>query len=135
MEEIVFVDANIFLEIFLRDLKAEACKQFLKSLASQQTQAWTTDFIVYTCLIQVQNHLKDPHFLRDVILFFGNYSPLKIQRPSLKEWYTAVDLMKIYKLDFDDSLVVASMQSRGITKLVSLDKHFDKVKFIERIRL
>jgi len=43
-------------------------------------------------------------------------------------------MKKRRKLDFDDSLVVSCMQNNGIKKIVSLDKHFDKVKVIERIK-
>ena len=32
MDKEVFVDANVFLEIFLKDSKSEECKNFLKSL-------------------------------------------------------------------------------------------------------
>ena len=41
----IFIDANIFLEIFLKDSKSEECKAFLKSLQEQNRQALTTDFI------------------------------------------------------------------------------------------
>ena len=46
----------------------------------------------------------------------------------------AAGLMEDYKLDFDDGLVVACMKNNGITKIASLDKHFDKVKDIQRIK-
>ena len=35
--------------------------------------------------------------------------------------------MKEYNLDFDDALVVASMLANKTKKLVSFDKHFDKI--------
>ena len=47
MDKEIFIDANIFLEIFLKDAKSEECKAFLKSLQEQDIQAVTTDFIMY----------------------------------------------------------------------------------------
>lgn len=133
MDSVVFIDANIFLEIFLKDTKSEQCKTFLRSLTEKNTIAITTDFIIYTCLIQVQNKLKDTAALKKVILFFNSLPPLRIVRPSLEEMYTAIECMEQYKLDFDDSLVVTCMKYHKITNLISLDKHFDKVKEIKRV--
>lgn len=48
--------------------------------------------------------------------------------------YDATEAMEKNELDFDDSLVVSCMKNNGIKKIVSLDKHFDKVKGVERIR-
>ena len=40
-----------------------------------------------------------------------------------------------YGLDFDDALVVACMSKNGLKSLISLDKDFDKVSAIKRIKL
>ena len=60
---------------------------------------------------------------------------LKIIRASFDDFYCAIEIMKTTNLDFDDSLIVACMKNYGIKELASLDKHFDKVKGIERIKL
>lgn len=129
----VFIDANIFIEIFLKDRKSEDCKKFLNSLSEDSIQALTSDFVLYSCLIAVQNRLKNAEQLGNVIIFFNNYQKLNILRPSFDEFYNAIELMEHHKLDFDDSLVLSCMQKFGIKKLASLDKHFDKIKSIERI--
>lgn len=58
---------------------------------------------------------------------------LTILNPDLKTILTSFGFMKRYSLDFDDALVASSMIANKIKKLVSFDKHFDKVKEIERI--
>ncbi len=131
----IFVDANIFLEIFLKDSKAEECKAFLKSLQEQNRQALTTDFIMYSCILQVQNKLKNTNFIKNVVIFFNSYSNLKVIMPTIEDIFDAVETIEKEKLDFDDSLVVACMKSNDITELASLDKHFDKIKGIKRIML
>ena len=62
--EVIFIDANIFLEIFLKDEKSESCKSFLRSLESQGMPAITSDFIVYTCLIQTERNRKGSGLIR-----------------------------------------------------------------------
>lgn len=131
----IFIDANIFLEIFLKDAKSEECKAFLKSLQGRNRQALTTDFIMYSCILQVQNKLKATDFIKNVVIFFNSYSNLKVIMPTIDDIFDAIENIEKEKLDFDDSLVVACMKNYGIGELASLDKHFDKVKGIKRIEL
>lgn len=135
MGEEIFIDANIFLEVFLKDAKSEECKAFLKSLQEQNKQAITTDFIMYSCILQVQSKLKGTGFIKDVVIFFNSYSNFKVIMPTIDDIFDAIETIEKEKLDFDDSLVVACMKSYGIEKLASLDRHFDKVKGIKRIEL
>ena len=134
MGEEIFIDANIFLEIFLKDKKAEECKSFLRSLQEQERNGVTTDFIIYSCILQVQNKLKNAEFIANTIIFFNSHPNLKILRPSFEDLHNSVETMEMTKLDFDDSLVVSCMKSYGIKELASLDKHFDKVKWIKRVK-
>ena len=133
MGEEIFVDANIFLEIFLKDAKYEECKNFLKSSQIQNRELLTSDFIVYSCFVNIENNLKNKSEIGKAILFFNNIQNLRVLRPSFDEFYAAIEIMDNYNLDFDDSLVVACMRSYGIKELASLDRHFDKVKDIKRI--
>ena len=133
MGEEVFIDANIFLEIFFDDAKAEQCEKFLKNLDSAETTPLTTDFLIYACIIAIENKFKDYKKIENALIFFRNYQNMKILVPSIDELHSAVKITEIGKLDFDDSLVVACMRGYGIKKLASLDKHFDKVKDIKRI--
>ena len=86
----IFIDANIFLEIFLKDYKSEECKTFLKSLQEQNRQALTTDFIMYSCILQVQNKLKATDFIKDAVIFFNSYSNLKVIMPTIDDIFDAI---------------------------------------------
>ncbi len=133
MGEEIFIDANIFLEIFFDDSKAEECEVFLKSLGFDERVGYTSDFLIYTCLIAIENKFKDFKKLENALIFFKNCPSLKILRPSLDELHYAIQITKSGELDFDDSLVIACMKNNNITKLASLDRHFDKARGIERI--
>lgn len=134
MDEEVFIDANIFLEIFLDDSKAEDCKEILRSMRENKKQAVTTDFLIYSCILILYSDLKETKFIRNAIIFLNFYNNLRIVRPSFDDMYDAAEVMEKNKLDFDDSLVVSCMKNNGINKIVSLDKHFDKVNGVERIK-
>jgi predicted nucleic acid-binding protein len=71
--------------------------------------------------------------MKKFILSLSGIENLEIFAPSIEIILKALDKMKEYKLDFDDALVVSCMISNKIKKLVSFDKHFDKIKEIERI--
>lgn len=130
--ELVFVDTNIFLEVALEDAKNDQCELFLRRLARQEISAITSDFVLYSCLIQIERRYKNPKVIRDFFLSINELKGLTIVRPSFKEMYGAVAVAEKYKLDFDDSFVVACMILNGVTTLISLDKDFDRVKEIIR---
>ena len=134
MDEEVFIDANIFLEIFLDDSKAEDCKEILRSMCENKKQAVTTDFLIYSCILILYSNLKETKFIRNAIIFFNFYNNLRIVRPSFDDMYDVAEVMEKNKLDFNDSLVVSCMKNNGIKKIVSLDKHFDRVNGVERIK-
>ncbi len=133
MGEEIFVDANIFLEIFLKNDKSEACKNFLRSAPEREEKLYTSDFIVYSCIIQVYRQLKANESAQQAILFFNNLPSLTVLHPSLEELHEAAEISMKQKLDFDDSLVIACMDMYNLSALASLDKHFDKVKTIKRV--
>lgn len=132
MGEEVFIDANIFLEIELQDVKSEQCKSFLQKVATGEVRACTSDFIVYSCLLQLQHKLSDTRYVERFLLALNSLEGLRVVRPSLAEMAEAAKLMKKYSLDFDDGLVVACMKSRDIDVLVSFDKDFDRVPIVQR---
>ena len=132
MDEKVFIDANIFLEIFLGDEKCKLCENYLNSLKENKIEVVTSDFIVYSCILLVQNKLDESGIVSKVAVFFNSY-PVKILRPSLGDIYDAAQIMKKSIFDFDDALVLACMKNNNIKKLASMDKHFDKVKWIDII--
>jgi len=132
MDKEALIDANILLEIFLKDQKSEQCKSFLRSLKDKGIEPFITDFLIYACLLIIQSDVKDPKSLQNFLIFI-NDNDFRVIRPSLEICYHATEIMKETGLDFDDGLIVACMKKYGIKELVSFDKHFDKVKDIKRI--
>ncbi len=130
MGKIIFIDANIFLEIALGDKKSENCKKLLTEVNEGQFLAYTSDFIIYSCLLQIQYKTKDSRLMKNFILFVNSLSNLTVLRPSLSDMTKAVEYRDKYKLDFDDSLVVSSMINNDIETLITLDADFNKISII-----
>lgn len=127
----IFIDANIFLEIALGDKKSEDCKKLFTDVNTGEFQAYTSDFIIYSCLLQIQYKTKNSNLMKNFILFVNSISNLIVLRPSLSDMTKAVEYREKYKLDFDDSLVVSLMNNTAIETLVTLDADFNKVPIIK----
>ena len=128
-----FVDANIFLEIALGDERKEECKEILSKVEKNLLRVVTSDFILYACLLQIENRLKSVEKMQDFMIFLDNMEGMQISSPNNETIYDALKIMKIHSLDFDDSLVFAIMKSMGLKKLISFDHHFDRIKEIKRL--
>ena len=62
-----FVDANIFLELMLDDKKADICESFFEKIKNEETSFYTSDFIIYTCLLQIEQKIKSLKIMEDEI--------------------------------------------------------------------
>ena len=129
----MFIDANIFLEIFLKDKNYERCKRFILNLMKKNAVFYTSDFVVYSCMLIIYNKLGSVQHLRNFLIFINSIK-ISVIRPGLKDMFKAAEFIEKYKLDFDDALVVGCMTENGIKELASYDCDFDKVKEINVFR-
>ncbi|MBS3108421.1 type II toxin-antitoxin system VapC family toxin [Candidatus Woesearchaeota archaeon] len=129
----MFIDSNIFLEIALKNANYTKCEEFLKNLLVKNTPFYTSDFVIYSCLLIINSKLNFPVYMKNFLIFISSIK-VSILRPSLKEIYSATNFMEKYKLDFDDALILSCMVENKIKYLVSYDKHFDKVKEVNVIK-
>ena len=132
-KEIRFIDANIFLEVFLKDRRWEEAMEFLFKVSTDEISCLTSDFIIFSIALNIQDKLKSTEYMKKFILSIGNMKGLKIARFTPSILLFTVSLMEKYNLDFDDSLQIAYMKAFGIREIVSFDSDFDKVTEIERV--
>lgn len=128
-----FIDSNIFLELFLNQEKAERCRSFLQKVFDGEHPSAISDFVVYSCLLQLEKKANDKAVSQEFLLWLLGFNHLTLLRPSFEEMFLALSIEKECRCDFDDALIVSCMKGNGITKLVSFDKHFDSVEGITRI--
>ncbi len=129
---LVFVDANIILEYWLDNKNANNCETFLRLIQSGELRVLITDFILYTCLLQIQWQLRSLQMMQNLLFYLSISSGATLLRPTIVDINDATKYMHRYNLDFDDGLVVAVMINNDIKTLYSYDKDFDRVKIINR---
>ena len=127
------IDSNIFLEVLLDQSKSENCEKFLNKIAANKEQAIITDFTVDAICVVLGRETKNPKLIRQFLTSLFGYVGLKNYITTIQDKFLATKLMEEQMLDFDDALTLQAVYSNNIRQIVSYDKHFDKVKDIERI--
>ena len=127
------IDANIFLEIELKQERLQNCEAYLRKVRDGEIDAITTNFIVDTVSILMDDTGCDPAEIRIFNLSLLKYKGLSVYDLTMTDRVVATEHMKRFKLDFDDATAYAAMMSTGIAQIVSMDKHFDKIPNIKRI--
>ena len=125
----MFIDANIFLEMVLKDKNHEKCRIFIQELLEKKKLFYTSDFIIYSCLLTIWEKLKSTAHMKNFLIFMNSIG-MNIIKPSLKEMYSAAGFMGKYNLDFDDALVVSCMDENKLKEIATYGSHFNKIKNI-----
>jgi len=129
----LLVDANIFLELELGQSRAAECREFLSGVARGKIKATTTDFILDSIGVIMEDRGSPP---TDIAKFFSSltfFKGLLIHNLGLVGRVKAAHEMENQNLSFDDSTSVAAMRSLDIKEIVSFDRDFDKVRGVARI--
>ncbi len=127
----IFVDANIFLEVMLNQIGASECQDLLKYLETARPCASISIFHVFAMILVIEHRTKDVLKAQTSTDAIYSYQGLTILPPSLLTLKKTFERQLQYKLDFDDAFVVASMEELNIQFLVTFDTHFDKVPSIK----
>ena len=128
----ILVDANIFLEVFLEQEKSEQCKKILREIEAGKS-AFLSTFTIDAIIIIMGNYKVKPSKIELFINSLFNYDGLQIYSVTLKDRLEALKFMAKYGFDYENSITLQSAISCECDGLVSLDKHFDKVKEVKRI--
>jgi predicted nucleic acid-binding protein len=96
----LLVDANIFIELFLGQEKAEECERFLEKISSGELEAVISKFTIPAIEATLNDSALILAFLRNVRGSLG----LVVYETSLEDEMAASMLMDKVRLDFDDAL-------------------------------
>jgi len=127
------IDANIFLELELGQSRSSECKEFLSQVARGRIKAVTTDFILDSVALVMEDKRSPPKDIRKFFVSLALYKGLSIYSLDLKDRIVAAEEMIRKRLDFDDSTSIAAMKRLKIKDIVSFDKDFDKAKPLTRV--
>ena len=127
------IDANIFLELELGQSRSSECKEFLSQVARGRIKAVTTDFILDSVALVMEDKRSPPKDIRKFFVSLALYKGLSIYSLDLKDRIVAAEEMIRERLDFDDSTSIAAMKRLKIKDIVSFDKDFDEAKALTRV--
>ena len=129
----MLIDANIFLELFLNQEKAENCRIFLNKTFSGEEKAIVSTFTIDSIIITLETKKVSYEKISLMIAKIMQSEGIAIYRPTLKDRAKSLQLIKKYSLDYEDALTLQCAISTDCKNILSFDKHFNKVKEIKRI--
>ena len=129
MSNKIFVDTNIFIEVYIREgPKSDKCLKLLEKTTNLIT-SWTIIAEVEWILRSFYKYTKSD--IISVLQSILSFSGLKINnRPQL---LLALSYFQQHNIDWVDCLNIGFCQKESINKIYSYDKHFNKLKPLTRL--
>ena len=97
----------------------------------------TSSLTIYETLVIIAGltgkNLKDKTFTEKVVNSITHIKGLTIEPLKPDDFTKALDLLKEYNLDYEDSIHLATAKRTNAAEIVSNDKDFDRVKWIKRL--
>lgn len=121
--QMMLIDTNIFLELFLGQERAGECEQLLNRLSSGELEAVVTRFSIHAA----EALLNDPRLILVLLRNIHNSIGLEVYETSLDDEIAVSMLMGKLGLDFDDALQYYVAEKTGAEAIISYDKHFDSL--------
>ena len=129
----MFIDANIFLELLLRQPRFKECKDFLDRVDAGIVKAFTSDFIIDSIIIIMESRHVLSSIILEFLLALSGSKGLSIYSHTFNDRILAANVMLKSNLTFDDSMVTVAMKALKIESVVSFDSHFNGVRGIKRV--
>jgi len=127
---VYLIDTNIFLEVLLGRKNKDECISLFRMIERGEVKAFTTSFVIHSIEV-IMDNFKKINELRIFLEVIAEFKGLEIYSTDIKDEISAIDMMK-GGLDFDDALQSYIATKLG-AKIISFDKHFDKVRGLERL--
>ncbi len=132
----MFLDANIILRHLTRDEpeKAQRCFELLQRADHGEVRLTTSESVIAEVVYVLSSprlYNLPPERVRSLLLPILSLRGLRL--PSRRLYRRALDIYASHGIDFEDALAVAHMERRGITEILSYDRHFDRIEGIKRI--
>lgn len=131
-DENMLLDANIFLEVFLDQEKAESCKVLLNEIAAGEKKAIISTFTIDSIIISLESHKVNYNKINSIIESIMQSRGVIVYRPTLKDRFSSFQLINKYKIGYEDALTLQCALVNNCKKIISFDHHFDKIKEIQR---
>jgi uncharacterized protein len=135
VDDPIFVDTNVFLRFFIRDVESfyHKAEDLFEKAESGQAKLETSDMVIAEIVWVIESYydFSKPE-IKEVVDTILETKNLKVANHSrVKE---AVSLYISGKMDFIDAYNIAYMKSKDFTKVATFDaKHFKNIEGISNI--
>jgi len=129
---VTVIDTNIFLEYLLGQEKAEACFNAVEKIIESGEEAFLSSFSLHS----IEVILARKNLVKELKAFLNTLEGLlfiRVYYTTVNEEKEVLEVMSKTGLDFDDSVQYYLARQLN-ADLLTLDRHFDKVKAIKVIR-
>lgn len=129
-----YVDVNIFVYwLGNHPLFGETAYKWIKKIENAPRGEYTTSSLtLYETLIIIAGltgkSLRDKRLVEEVIDSMTHLKGLLIRPLKPEDLIQAVELMREYDIDYENSIHLAAALRKGAKEIVSNDKDFDKTK-------
>ncbi len=129
----VFLDVNIFVELFLEQRRQSECVTFFNLIRENQIKGYTSDFVIFGSSLVLERNGKKPNEIKQFLEDVFNIEGLTVCDLTPSDTIDATASMKKYDLSLEDAYSLQGAIVNKIKNFVSFDKDFDKVKEVERV--
>ncbi len=129
-----FVDTNIFLRFLTRDdaLQYQACKKLLEKAHAGKIKLITSAIVIFEVLWTLQSYYNEQkEQIVEKITSLLDFPNLEVENKEI--FHEALAIWQQENVSFNDVFNYVWMQKKGIKKLYSFDKDFDKLPLVSRI--
>jgi len=126
-----YVDVNIFVYwLGNHPLLGKAAYKWIKKIENAPKREYVTSSLtLYEAMVLIAGltgrNLKDKRLVEDVIDSMTHLKGLLIDPLKPEDFIQAVELMKEYDIDYEDSIHLTVALRKGAKEIVSNDKDFD----------
>ena len=132
MEKSFYIDSNVFIFAYTDDKEnGVVCRKILNLIIENKIEAFTST-LTFDEIFNKITKLKDKNTALIVSDLFLNLNNLKFIEVSLAIINDSLSLLKQYNLGPRDSIHLACALYKNISKIITNDKDFDKIKEIKR---
>ena len=126
-----FIDASVFIYAAGKEHPyKEPCSEILKLIELHSIQSVISVEVIQEILHRsIRIGQKEDGIKSSRIAF----AIMPVEPLDAGDCVRALELLELYSVDCRDAFHAAWMLRRGITSIISADKHFDRIKGIERI--
>jgi predicted nucleic acid-binding protein len=123
-----FIDTNIFLRFLVGDVRKqyEGCRELLKKIKAGEISAVTSDLVIFELIWTLDSYYEKPkNEIIEMIHSLLEFPNLEIENKNLI--VEALIIWQEKNIEFNDVYNYSWSKTKSIAKIISYDKHFDKL--------